>query len=259
MSSLNEIKNEIELYGKNKKISVLFVNIEDNSVVLHKNEDMIVNSASTIKTAILMAVLDRVKTGKLSLNQEVSLCDSSFKNYTKIYTEIHHTPTLSELLTFMIITSDNAATNAVIDLVGFEYLNSYFKKMGLVSTVLGRYMGKENVEENNHENFTSNIDMLNMYKKIYFKQITTKKLCNLALEILRMQRNKNASQRYIFENIEVYHKTGGLKYLGLRNDCGIFIKNKKAYYFGIFVENDKSDEHASMFIGKIFKEVYSAL
>lgn len=153
----------------------------------------------------------------------------------------------------MIIVSDNFATNILINLYGFDYYNNYFKELRLVHTKLNRLMGIYNL---NIENYTSNQDMYNLYKMLATNKILNKELCDLANSILRRQRGKKLSQRYIYEEIEVYHKTGGLSRLKLGNDCGDFVLNNHMYYFGIFLEQV---DHNDILIGKIFSLIYEEL
>lgn len=101
--------------------------------------------------------------------------------------------------------------------------------------------------------------MYSLYKSIFRDEILTEELGYIAKNILHRQRIKNASQRYIYEDIEVYHKTGGLENLNLRNDCGYFVLDDKAYYFGFFMEKMTTKEDASIFIGKLFRIIYNYL
>ena len=141
-------------------------------------------------------------------------------------------------------------------LFGFEYYNNFFKEIGLLNTELNRLM---RIYDSGKENYTSNDDMYYLYKQLFQEKILNKELCTIAKNILHKQRLKNASQRYIYEDIEVYHKTGGLENLNLRNDCGYFILDDKAYYFGFFMEKMTTKENASILIGKLFKIIYNYL
>lgn len=118
---------------------------------------------------------------------------------------------------------------------------------------------EDGIYNSGKENYTSNEDMYHLYKKLFQEKILNKKLCGVAKNILRKQRLKNASQRYIYEDIEVYHKTGGLEYLNLRNDCGYFVLDDDAYYFGFFMEEMTTEEDASILIGKLFRIIYNHL
>lgn len=251
------LKQEINNYEKeyHATISILLTNFEQTEKFQHKPFET-VNSASVIKVAILIAVLEKVKTNDISLETVIDFSDYQLETYHGIYQEQEKKATLEELLTFMIIESDNMATNIIIRLFGFDYYNHYFQSEGYIDTKLERYMGTYDL---NKENFTSNQDMFKIFDRLYHHTILNEELCNTAIEILRKQRGKNASQRYIYETIKVYHKLGGLSYLNLKNDCGYFILNDTPYYFGFFVSGGGSKETASIFIGKIFKLYYHYL
>jgi beta-lactamase class A len=58
------------------------------------------------------------------------------------------TLTLGDLALFMLVVSDNAATNAILDRLGFDAVNDEIARLGLGSTVLRRKMiatGEENL------------------------------------------------------------------------------------------------------------------
>lgn len=237
------------------KISIKVKDFNENIIVEH-NPNIKVNSASCIKVAIMIAVLNKVQMNELQLDRVIDFKNLDLDDEDGIYNEIERKATVLELLTFMIINSDNLATDALIELFGFEYYNNFFKEIGLLNTELNRLMG---IYDSGKENYTSNDDMYYLYKQLFQEKILNKELCDIAKNILRKQRLKNASQRYIYEDIEVYHKTGGLENLNLRNDCGYFILDDKAYYFGFFMEKMTTKENASILIGKLFKIIYNYL
>ena len=253
---MKEIENMINSCKTDKSIISIEVKDFDGNVIIEDNENIKVNSASCIKTAIMIAVLKKVQMNEIKLDSIVEFKDMELESYDEIYNEIERKASILELLTFMIITSDNLATNVLIKLFGFDYYNNFFKEIGLLETELNRFMGIYNTNKNN---YISNKDMYHLYKQIYLEKILNKELCGIAKSILHKQRCKDLSQRYIYEDIEVYHKTGALSYLNLRNDCGYFILNNKAYYFGIFTEYMKSSEEASILLGKLFKIIYNEL
>ena len=246
-----------EYKTKDSIISILVKDFEGN-VIVEYNPNIKANSASCIKVAIMVAVLKKIQTKELNLNQVLEFENTSlaYEKYDGIYNEIEKKASILELLTFMIINSDNLATNILIDLLGFDYYNNFFLEIGLQDTKLNRMMGIYNL---NKENYTSNKDMYHLYKQLLEEKILNKELCKIAKSILHKQRSKTLSQRYIYEDIEVYHKTGALSYLNLRNDCGCFITNNKTYYFGFFLEQMASKEEASILIGKLFKLIYKSL
>lgn len=251
-----ELEKVIKEYQTEKSIVSIEVKDFDENIIVEQNPNLKVNSASCIKVAIMVAVLKKVQMNKLELDRVIDFRNLDLDDEDGIYNEIERKATVLELLTFMIINSDNLATDALIELFGFQYYNNFFKEIGLLNTELNRLMG---VYDSGKENYTSNEDMYHLYKQLFQEEILNKELCSIAKNILRKQRLKNASQRYIYEDIEVYHKTGGLENLNLRNDCGYFVLDNKAYYFGFFMEKMTTKEDASILIGKLFRIIYNYL
>ena len=237
------------------KISIEVKDFNEN-IIIEYNSNLKVNSASCIKVAIMMAVLKKIEIGELELDKVIEFKNLKLDDEDGIYNEIERKATVLELLTFMIINSDNLATDALIELFGFQYYNDFFKEIGLLNTELNRLIG---IYDSGKENYISNEDMYSLYKSIFRDEILTEELGYIAKNILHRQRIKNASQRYIYEDIEVYHKTGGLENLNLRNDCGYFVLDNKAYYFGFFMEKMTTKEDASISIGKLFRTIYNYL
>jgi len=74
---------------------------------------------------------------------------------------------VEELLTLMIIVSDNTATNELISLVEFEKINECGKDLGLKKTVLNRYMMDEIAVEKGTDNYTCASDVVKCLREIY--------------------------------------------------------------------------------------------
>lgn len=237
------------LYHAN--ISILFTPLYGKTLYDYQgNQKMI--SASVIKTFILVAVLEKVKTKELDLHQMIDFRGLKLPEYNGIYTEKVPCASIEELLTFMIILSDNMATNVLIDLLGIEHYNHYFTIEGYLDTKLNRKMGEY---DKGIENYTSHHDLILLYQRLFQKQILTPELCDFALQVLKQQRGKSSSQRYIYENLDVYHKLGGLSYIPMSADTGCFIMNDVIYYFGFFIEGGIKEEQRK-FIGQLFQIFY---
>ena len=119
--------NELIEYQKqyNATISIKFSKINGYDIFLY-NPDITVNSASVIKIAIMVALLEKVKENSLKLDKLIDFNDHNLEDYEGVYSETDKKATILELITFMIINSDNMATNVLIDLFGFDYFNEYF-------------------------------------------------------------------------------------------------------------------------------------
>jgi beta-lactamase class A len=96
-------------------------------------------AASTIKLPILVAFLQQVDAGRIALNQGLVLQEDQVAggSGTMQNDPVGSRYTALEVATQMIITSDNTATNMIVDaLGGGETLNQRFQTWGLEATVL---------------------------------------------------------------------------------------------------------------------------
>ena len=93
---------------------------------------------SVIKVPLMAAVLERVREGKLSLSDRVTLkADQQRLPSGVLYTlDPGLAPTVRDLLTLMIIISDNEATDALGDLVGRDTVTDFMTRIGLPNTQL---------------------------------------------------------------------------------------------------------------------------
>jgi beta-lactamase class A len=100
--------------------------------------DSVYETFSVIKVPLMAAVLDRVREGRLSLSQRVTLSADQRRIPSGVLYALDAglTPTVRDLLTLMIIISDNEATDALGDLVGRDAVTALMARLGLPNTVL---------------------------------------------------------------------------------------------------------------------------
>jgi beta-lactamase class A len=98
---------------------------------------VVVPSASTRKISILMAALQAVHAGRLSLDQPVTILAKYQDNDSGVFQ--HLTPgftiTFRDALVMMIIVSDNTCTGTVVDMLGLDSINALCRAVGLTGTV----------------------------------------------------------------------------------------------------------------------------
>lgn len=249
------IKNEILSAIKDgAEVSLLIKNFDTQDTLYSYEDNRAVVSASMIKVPIMLTALEQIQEGKLALDSLIELKDSILLEDTEVFEYGGGKYTLEELMVWMIIESDNTATNCLIDLLTIEKINAFCKKLSLPSTKLERRMLDFKAVKEGKNNYTSAKDMAILYEKIYNKTILTPDLCETAIGILKRQRHKQLSLRYLYDDIVVAHKTGSLD--NLNHDAGIFYLPGIHYYFGAFVWNAPSNEYASKWIGRISKGIY---
>jgi beta-lactamase class A len=90
-------------------------------------------SASTIKLATMVIAYQMAEAGKLKLDERIELSPAVLRGGSGIYRykDLGLRPTLRDLITEMVITSDNTATDLMIAKVGGkERVNAWFKDNG---------------------------------------------------------------------------------------------------------------------------------
>ncbi|EYB66983.1 beta-lactamase [Deinococcus phoenicis] len=95
-------------------------------------------AASTIKVPLLVLALWEAQAGRLDLRERVTVRAEDRVPGAGVLHELGAglTPTWEDLLTLMIIVSDNTATNLVIARLGTERVNGWLRERGLLGTQL---------------------------------------------------------------------------------------------------------------------------
>ena len=140
-------KTELDRYLREEiaafpgQTSLLAARLEDGEVLWSWQPEARAVSASTIKVPILLAALELVRKGELSLEQSIPVPESEILEDTEVFERGQAGYSLWELLYWMIVESDNTATNRVLDTVGFQAVNDYAARvLGLKDTVCQRKM-----------------------------------------------------------------------------------------------------------------------
>jgi beta-lactamase class A len=250
-------KNKIleELVGFQGRVGVT-IEVEGESFYFQSEE--VFPSASVIKIPILIEVLRQSELGKINVNQMVS--NSSKTGGSGVLQALSPVAkiTIKDLMTLMIIVSDNTATNRLIDLVGMEAVNASMKNMGLQETVLNRKMMDFEAKELGLDNFTSPRDMITCLKVINEGGYLSEASREAAVEIMHYQQFQDKLLGMIDgDRIFTANKTGSLPHV--ENDCAVFKYNGKTAYVAVLM--DKLDDvfAGRLVISKIGKHVYDYL
>lgn len=228
--------------------------------VLHSiNADLQVVSASTIKVALLYTALDLCDRGELSLSRRVPIPEDRICPDTEVFEPGNRCGgySLWELLYWMIVESDNTATNAVIRLLGYGAVNACCASLGLRRTVLEREMLDWDAIAAGRNNYTSAADQCRLYLLLYRGEILTAKSRAVAMDLLCRQRSMDGLQRYLSAPVTVAHKPGGLDFLN--HDAGLFLQDGRPYFLGIFTWDGPSpegDTRQKQLIGRLSKAVW---
>jgi beta-lactamase class A len=233
-------------------VSVYCHALDEYAPLYCHNANFIMSSASTIKTPIMLAVLELVAMGRLFMDKFIEVRELTGDS---IVFESARKARVIELLTWMIIYSDNTATNALIDLAGSDFINRYIQyDLEMKDTFLRRKMLDFDSRAAGKDNVTTACDMFGCYKKLFDGEILTDELCDTAVRILRKQRDTQRLTRFIWEDVIVAHKTGGLDYLS--HDCGVLSICGRQIYLGVFIQNAPDTDGDPRLIGRIGRIVF---
>jgi beta-lactamase class A len=217
------------------------------------NADRLFRSASLIKLPIMVGVFNLVKENKISLETELILTSkervdgSGSLKWARDGTRI----TVLELVYRMVTESDNTATRMLIDHIGIDYFKSYFKQIGLSYTNIteeGMNLTSGRVSK---ENFTTPREMGYLLERIYKKDIVSKDMCEMMLDILKRNKSHSRIRKGIPITWQVGHKTGLLR--KSCSDVGIVFSPNGDYILCVLLDDVTSYRSGKEFIAKVAK------
>ncbi|WP_256093102.1 serine hydrolase [Lysinibacillus sp. FSL M8-0337] len=236
------------------KVHMFVKDFKTNDFVIHERLDDAFSSASLIKVPILIAVFDYIDVCNIPINQVITVTPSDWVDFSVISEQRVTSCTIYELCVWMITTSDNTATNVLIDLIGMDVLNQYFHKIGLTQTQLQRKMMDFERLAKGIDNITTARDMALLFSRIYEKNLLSPVFSQLVIDILCRQRFHENLRRYIVDDVTIAHKTGGLD--SVDHDVGIVYSHGQEYAIGVFITEVKQNDVARQLIGRLSKVVY---
>ena len=244
------------------KTALYCVDLTSGRPLIAMGENTRVVSASTIKLPILCRALQDVMEGTLQLDQFVPICPGDYCDDTNVFEPTYRQDgaSLWEMLYWMIVSSDNTATNTVISLLGYDHVNRYCKTIGLSQTYLQRKMLDFQAIAEGRNNYTSPSDLYRVFSLLYRGEILNQPLRDVAFDFLSRCRSTDALQRYIPDPVTVLHKPGGLDHLN--HDAGIFLLKDRPYYLGIFTWDGPAldgQPQQNRLIGQLSRMVYDAM
>jgi len=236
-------------------------NISANFEIKH-NANVQFSSASLIKLPILASTMMAVADGELNLSSKITV-DNKFatdeeKSGSGIILHLLSPIelTLYDLCYFMIVVSDNYATDLIIDMVGMERINVNLKRIGLertsLSSKISHYM------ELTGKNLTTPSEI-----GYLLELIATEKLpySQVMYNILSRQVYNNRIPSLLpFEDIEndrlvIAHKTGTIH--GIAHDAGIIRFLDKQYIICLLTKNQKEISRTSHKMAHLSQKIFT--
>ncbi|WP_033543097.1 serine hydrolase [Planococcus sp. CAU13] len=218
-------------------------------------------SASTIKLAVLLEAFRQVDREILKPHELIPLHPEDFTEGSGVLFRMNSVKMLSleDLLTLMIIVSDNTASNVSIRTVGIENVNRMLEELRCSETVLGREFMDFRAAAEGADNWTSAADLVKMLKAVDLEGFVSPDSRKRVLHILKNQQLIANLHGRIDEDaeVEVYSKSGGLP--GTVNDAGIFEYRGHKVYAAVLLDDSPDNHTGQEIIAEIGGHIYSWL
>jgi beta-lactamase class A len=240
-----------------------------------------VQTASVIKMGILLDAAEQIRAGQATLDERITLTKPNQVEGSGVLGEL--TPpialTLGDVLTLMVVLSDNTATNVAIDRLGLSHINETLRTAGLQQTVLYKkvYVPATGPMLPDQPKFglgkTTAREMASIMERIATCHLALDrsaplpadgKICGAILAMLRSQQDRDSLPRYL-ETLDtsetgsaIGNKTGALNQV--RNDVAIISTKSGPVVIAAFTWQNADqrwtgDNEAEQTLGKLAKAV----
>jgi beta-lactamase class A len=244
--------------------------------------DTPVQTASVIKLAILYEALEQVRSGKAHFDDRVTLTPTDQVPGSGVL-RLFDAPlslTLKDVLTMMVVMSDNSATNLAIDHLGLENIDDRIAKLGLKDTYLYKKVftpapvGAAMPTDQKRFGLgkTTAREMATLMTKFVRCELAEPAsptrsedaaLCDVALKMLRLQFYRSAIPRYLdgmpgVTSDSIANKTGSLD--AVRNDVAAISTKNGIVIISAFTFNNKdhswgAEQEGELTIAKLAKAI----
>ena len=201
------------------RVSLYYRPLDGKSEAVAWQADEPLSAASVIKLPIMIEAFRQFEAGLLDPDAECPLRPEQKLPPCGVLTFLHNglRVSLMDLVTLMIIVSDNTATNMVIDLVGMDNVNATLRAYGAENTVLRRRLFDAEASARGVQNTVSARDIGLLLEGLYAGTIVSPAASRRMLDILLAQQLNGKFP--FFLDCDVAHKTGEDD--GITHDAGI--------------------------------------
>ncbi|CAA9218851.1 MAG: Beta-lactamase [uncultured Chthoniobacterales bacterium] len=268
-----KLRDAIDAIAKEQKTIGCAVSVRDynGDFRFGHHADRLFHAASTIKVAILLAVMKAVDEGGAKLedalhvrNRFLSVVDGtpykldrSSDGYPQLYKSIGRTAKISELADSMITSSSNLATNLLLDFVGTDEAAKVLRDAGVNGVHLRRGVEDENAYDEGINNETTADGMVELFA-VFRGDFLSKKSRDHAIHILLNQRFTSMIPAGLPAHATVAHKTGEIS--TVCHDAGIvYLPEREPYIVAILTEVDSDKNGRRDTVAKVSEVVYKAV
>lgn len=239
----------------------------DTGERLERRGDETFPTASLIKVPIMVTVFDLVAKGKLSLDDPLTLLTIDKVGGAGVLYLLHNGLVISvrDAVSLMITTSDNTATNLLLDRILIRRVWDQMEALGLPHTKVHHKVSTwaSSVAPDSTKKYglgvTTPNEMARLFELLARGKAVDTRSDSTMLALLDENQDGNQMQRYI-AGVRAPHKTGSVD--ASRTECAIFFLQSRVVACALTKENvDQSwlpDNEAQVTLGRIGDAVVKA-
>jgi len=256
--------------SKARAIAVALLDFE-SSFRLSIAGDRWFHAASTIKVAVLLAILRAADEGRLRLDDPLHVrnrfigaadgfpfhLDSGSDAMPELYRAIGRTVKISDLAEGMIAASSNLATNLLLDLVGVEYARNVLRDAQVSGVELRRGVEDHAAHEKGIDNQVTADGLLTLLSALRGNFLSSESRGH-AIRILLAQRFNSMIPARLPAHATVAHKTGEIS--TACHDMGIvYLPERQPYIAVILTEFDPEHNGLRETVAAISEMIHRSL
>jgi beta-lactamase class A len=224
-------------------------------------------TASLIKVAVLVTLLDEVRRGNVGLDERVTMIRRDRVPGSGILGSLDSgiQPTMGDLARMMISLSDNTATNLLLDKLNIRTVWAKMDSLGLPRTRIHSkvYLRIASVAPDSSAKYglgvTTPNEMVRLFSLLADGRANGPALDSLAVAMLRDNQDGTKLVRWLPETVTAAHKTGEVDQA--RNDCGIIYGPDAPVAICAMTRENRDttyavDNPAHLLIARIGREVF---
>jgi beta-lactamase class A len=224
-------------------------------------------SASLIKVAVLVTLLDEVRKGSIGLNERMGMVSRDRVGGSGVLK--HMEPglplTVGDAAWLMITLSDNTATNLILDKVNVRTVWEKMEALGLPHTKIHSksFLRSTSVAMDSSAKYglgvTTPDETVRLFALLHEGKAVSPALDSLALVMLRANQDAGKLVRWLPGGMAVAHKSGDVD--RARNDCGILYAPSAPLAVCVMTRENQDtryavDNPAHLLIARVAREVF---
>lgn len=226
-------------------------------------------SASLIKVAILVTLLDEVHEGRMSLDEPVSMVARDRVGGSGVLKHLAPgtTLTLEDLAWLMTVISDNTATNLLLDKLDISTVGAKMEALGLPETKVHSktFRRATSIAPDSSVLYglgvTSPDETVALFAMLHEGRAVSPAMDSLAIRMLLANQDATMLTRWLPSGTRVAHKSGTVN--EARNDCGIIYAPAAPIALCVMTRENEDTSYAvdaspHLFVAEVAREVYRA-